>query len=794
MELPHRLRHDIVAFLTGLPNVQDSASQRAFVVTAGLDAQLESQIGFDHPAAQFFALLVDALLAYGKLTDDRHALIAVLAAAKHYIGQDKQVTADALIQDCEQEFGQQFARGVAAEVRKAGIPYPIEIPTQDFLAMPEKLWERYEKLALIGRGGLSEVYQVRNRRVHSTVALKLLRAEYRYDLNTITRFWAEGKIIGLFGSAADAHTVKIHNMGRSADHEFFIEMDYVPGQTLDQKLAAEGALPAAQVVRLLRQLAIALQQAHAHHIIHRDIKPQNMIVDAGGNLTLMDFGIAKRLDSDSVVSHSGMFYGTYAYAAPEQFDPEQFGAISERTDIYALGILGYQSLTDNLPFEGNTLMQSARAHCDKPFPALPAALNIPADLAALICKCTQKPQTARFQRMTEVLAALDAMLRAAEERQACEEYRELVRSYSLPITREQRQFLDKTRLKLGLSPKLAEQVEREVAALQEPTPGPSQEGKQVFQAEKEYSPPGRGRGGSSLKTALKWTLAASAFVLLVLAGIVWRDDIEHWVKVTPTPTSPPPDDCWANPVKGKVCALTLDQAQKVTMELVWIESGCFQMGCLAGDKECSNDETPAHKVCLEGFWMGKYEVTQAQWQAVMGTNPSNFKGANRPVETVSWDDAQVFLKNFRSLADFGSLTVRLPTEAEWEYACRAGTQTVYSFGNDPGKLGDYAWYGENSNSQTHPVGQKRPNPWGLYDMHGNVWEWCADTYFDSYQNAPIDGSMRGNLGDGKTKLLRGGSWFTLPDDVRSANRGNSSPAFHSYSLGLRLVVVGARTP
>ena len=189
--------------------------------------------------------------------------------------------------------------------------------------------------------------------------------------------------------------------------------------------------------------------------------------------------------------------------------------------------------------------------------------------------------------------------------------------------------------------------------------------------------------------------------------------------------------------------------------------------------------------------MGKFEVTQAQWETVMGNNPSWFKGANRPVEQVSWNDAQAFLKKLNA----ASVQFRLPSEAEWEYAARAGTQTAYSFGDDPARLGEYAWYGyeNNAGKQTHPVGQKKPNAFGLYDMHGNVWEWVADTYHDNYTGAPTDGSVWGNLDDTKAKVLRGGSWSLNQNRCRSASRHGYDPDGQDSNLGCRVVAVPLRT-
>jgi formylglycine-generating enzyme required for sulfatase activity len=170
------------------------------------------------------------------------------------------------------------------------------------------------------------------------------------------------------------------------------------------------------------------------------------------------------------------------------------------------------------------------------------------------------------------------------------------------------------------------------------------------------------------------------------------------------------------------------------MTFTLISAGDFYMG-----SEESGDEKPVHKVKINNpFYLGIYPVTQREWKAVMDDNPSYFKGDDMPVEQVSWDDVQEFIKKLNEKE--GTDRYRLPSEAEWEYACRVGTTSRYSFGDDESKLGDYAWYDDNSGDKTHPVGQKKPNSWGLYDMHGNVWEWVQDKWHDSYGGAPTDGS------------------------------------------------------
>lgn len=215
-----------------------------------------------------------------------------------------------------------------------------------------------------------------------------------------------------------------------------------------------------------------------------------------------------------------------------------------------------------------------------------------------------------------------------------------------------------------------------------------------------------------------------------------------------------------------------------TMELVWCPPGSFMMGSPASEAERDDDEVQHSVTLTKGFWLGKYEVTQRQWESVMGTNPSRFQSPDRPVEQVSWEDCQVFIRTIREASP--DLNVRLPTEAEWEYACRAGTESAYS---GSGVLGDMGWYDDISQGETHVVGQRQANAWGLHDMHGNVWEWCSDV-LDSY---PED-SVQDPVGpkSGACRVNRGGSWGTLARSCRSADRNWDLPSDRSSYLGFRL--------
>ena len=236
--------------------------------------------------------------------------------------------------------------------------------------------------------------------------------------------------------------------------------------------------------------------------------------------------------------------------------------------------------------------------------------------------------------------------------------------------------------------------------------------------------------------------------------------------------------------------LVLDLGNNVTMKLVLIPAGKFIMGSPAAEKDRWDNEGPQREVTIsKPFYMGVYTVTQEQYRQVLGVNPSQFGGAQYPVETVSWDDAMEFCKK---LSQKTGKTVRLPTEAQWEYACRAGSKTRFSYGDDDdyGKLDDYAWYRVDISVQvagtTHPVGLKKPNNWSLYDMHGNVHQWCSDWYADSYANA-VKTDPTGPA-SGSSRVLRGGSWYFHPNVCRSATRFGRNPGSRNYLIGFRVSV------
>jgi formylglycine-generating enzyme required for sulfatase activity len=255
---------------------------------------------------------------------------------------------------------------------------------------------------------------------------------------------------------------------------------------------------------------------------------------------------------------------------------------------------------------------------------------------------------------------------------------------------------------------------------------------------------------------------------LLLAGVLAGLCFGAALRAQNVPTAPPPQ---------------FDEPRQFVF--VTIPAGEFQMGCSPDDGECAAREKPRHRVRIsESFEMNRYLITQAMWEAVMQENPSHFRGPDRPVERVTWDEAQEFLKRMNRRHD--GYQYRLATEAEWEYAARAGTT-----GKRYGDLDAIAWYNVNSGGETHPVGQKQPNAWGLYDMLGNVWEWLQDRYeLDYYQHSPLT-DPQGPSRLGKPHVLRGGSWYGAAWDARVSNRAQLVSEFRDEMTGLRCVRVPA---
>jgi formylglycine-generating enzyme required for sulfatase activity len=263
-----------------------------------------------------------------------------------------------------------------------------------------------------------------------------------------------------------------------------------------------------------------------------------------------------------------------------------------------------------------------------------------------------------------------------------------------------------------------------------------------------------------------FTITSSAIAGFALAVFLEK------LKPQPAPIiiaeSPPVPEPPRDPIKRGDKAFRDDLGNGVHMEMVRIPSGRFALGSPTNETGRRDNESPMSEVNIPAFYMAKFVVTQEQWVAIMGSNLAIFReNLQAPVENISWLEAQEFC---RKLAAKTQHLYRLPSESEWEYACRAGTNTAYHFGDSPTQLADYAWFADNSNKRSHPVGAKVPNPWGLYEMHGGVWEWCEDIWHDNFNGAPADGSVWVNDGYTSRRVRKGGSWSNEAKLCRSASR------------------------
>ena len=547
------------------------------------------------------------------------------------------------------------------------------------LAPGTVLQGRYRIVRQLGKGGMGTVYEAIDERLRNKVALKETSCSEDFLRQAFER---EAVIMARLRHPA--LPVVIDHFSEPLGQ--FLVMQFIPGKDLHELLIERGSVfPLEEVLGWADKLLEVLDYLHNQPspIIHRDIKPANLKLTETGEILLLDFGLAKSVNTNVQSIHAF----TEAYAPIEQIKGEKTDA---RCDLFSLAATVYHLLTGQLPVSAKVrdtlaqhnmpdLLRPAHEANSQVTPAVGSVLQ-----QALALNREQRPASARELRQ---------MLRQAHGKPAA--------IYNPP-----------------------------------PVPGPK------FDPDAE-------------------TILATAQAKIV---------------------------------------------NSLGMEFVLMPAGSFQMGSENG----GTDEKPVHTVTFQRpFYLGKFQVTQVQWQAMMGNNPSYFKGDNLPVEQVSWNDCQEFLKKLNAKKD--GYTYRLPSEAEWEYACRAGTTGDYAreldvigwYGNNSGRKkldADEIWktdqanYGQrllDNGCQTHPVGQKTPNAWGLYDMHGNVWEWCQDWYQDSYKGAPTDGSAWELGSDKQYRVLRGGSWDVGAGGCRSAFRFWCFPGNLVRIVGFRVVAARA---
>jgi len=541
-------------------------------------------------------------------------------------------------------------------------------------------------------------------------AIKQLWQQYSQNPVYVNAFLEEGKKVRRLDHK---NIVKVIDI-LEENGEYFIVMEYIEGRTLSEIIRKEtGPIRRERAISLFRQILEGVAYIHSQPkpLIHRDLKPLNILVTSDDTVKITDFGIAKELD-DEAGGHSTTVKGTPIYMSPEQIiDPK---SVDIRTDIYSLGMTFYEMLCAKTPFSGATNTSATAVYAAIMNGNVPPPTEhyhgISDALSDFVMKSIHKERTHRFSNANEMLQQLDYLDRGGQT---------------------------------------TVQGESGFPSIQIPMP----------KAEVTTIPP---------------------LVVSQQSGL--------------------------KPLKGN--------------EMVQVEGGTIMMGSNYG----ASDEKPEHRVTISSFLIGKCQVTQELWERIMGNNPSNFIGANRPVENVSWFDATEFCNELSRkegltpcyrkripeieeeffswldetkekviLCDFTANGYRLPTEAEWENAARGGDKSrgyKYSGSN---KLDEVGWYGACNNSGnrteaggTSEVGKKQPNELGLYDMSGNVWEWCWDLYDGNYYSASPQIDPRGPNA-GSRRVIRCGGWNGFPEVCRVAVRNGSYPEIRSIILGFRVV-------
>ena len=747
---------------------------------------------------------------------------------------------------------------------------------QTTLQLPRE-FGRYRIQSCLGAGAMGAVYLAHDTKLDRSVAIKTPTFDASDDKDLIERFYREAR------SAANlrhAGICPVFDVGE-IDGVHFISMAYIGGQPLSSLTHSQTPISPADAVECAVKIADALRHAHEEGVVHRDLKPANVMVDESGQPIVMDFGLARRVDTDdqSRITQDGMIVGTPAYMSPEQVEGKQ-DKVGPPCDIYSLGVVLFELLTGTRPFQGNvTAVISQILTRDAPAPSTIRG-DIDPDLDSICAKLLARQIESRYSSMGEVVSALSTYLQQNVRQRDISAETIIGESTSSPADeRSMRQTpLPKNSSRTSLSRRLIialalvsaavplivllavkvlygtleiEVFDRDVTVL--------------IDDEQVVLTDGKWEG---LKLARKHrlaiqlgnqTLKIGEVTVIEVAGrdvtgrlsvkldgfeihsdefkVLRGDETALTISFVPVPDIAPgtPHPAVAPFTTVEAHQFQNDWATHENVDVAWTNSigiqfslippGEFQMGSSQEevdsllnaavdriDREAFFGEMPCHRVKLtRPFYMGILEVTQDQFQTVTKRNPSQFSGRpDHPVETVSWWDAIEFCNRLSQLEslkpcykikdgvvamDPTGTGYRLPTEAEWEFAARAGTDDRFTSGDSETHLSEYGWYADNSDHSTHRVGEKRANAFGLHDVHGNVSEWCFDWYdpdFYALENHidPI-GPPAPELGILNRRILRGGAYYKSATDCRLATRGSKPPDDRPMGRGFRVVRVAA---
>jgi formylglycine-generating enzyme required for sulfatase activity/serine/threonine protein kinase len=615
--------------------------------------------------------------------------------------------------------------------------------------------DTYRIESVLGEGGFGITYLVRELNLEKLFAMKELLPDGIAMRRTGDTSYVESKSQSAEGDFAATRKYFISEARilakmnhpavvgvqrlMEANGTCYMVMDYVEGDTLGDHLKKRGGVlsGADEFKQIFYPLMSGLEILHDQGIIHRDIKPGNIMVKPDGSPILLDFGAATQVQAKTMTITQMLSAG---YSPFEQYTSR--AKQGPYTDIYALGATMLKCITGKKPDDA-----SDRMHEDRHQPL-----------------CDNETYVAAYGK--PMLAAVDASLRmnAKERPQTVAEWHQMM------IQPEE------ARSEMPPRDTIDKQVDR--AEIQGSVMTRNAETGSVSD-----SPPAQTEQRKKNNFKLMGFLTAGLILFvfgLIMLSVLGGDERRNQKSAVAENAGPVVEPKAGDREEFKIYS-------ELKVELRWCPptgEGGFMMGSPTTEADRGDDEQQ-HKVVLsKGFWMMETEVTQGLWQAVMGENPSSFKkGDNYPVENVSWEDCQEFISRVNARGNLPKgLKAALPTEAQWEYACRAGTRGAYA-----GDLASMGWYEINSGGTTHPVGQKQANAWGLYDMHGNLWEWCADWYDNGYYDTAVaDRDPKGPGAFSQDRVLRGGGCNAAAWCCRSTFRDRSEPSLRHFSRGFRL--------
>jgi serine/threonine protein kinase len=633
---------------------------------------------------------------------------------------------------------------------------------------------KYQLTEQLGEGGMAVVYKAYDTRLERDVAVKLIRSEAfsQQELdNVLKRFDREAKTLA---KLTHPNIVSIIDYGDFEGHPYLV-MPYLPGGTLKQYLG--NPMPWQNAVKLLRPIASALAYAHGLEVIHRDIKPANIITTASGEPMLTDFGIAKMLDlkGGETLTRAGVGIGTPEYMSPEQGIGKE---VDGRSDIYSLGVVLYELVTGRKPFIADTPMAVVFKQMTDPLPR-PSVIvqGIPEEVERVLLKALAKKPADRYQGMVDFATALYGLDKLTRDSEIAVSVTPGTPTVMVENPTGLPSYATVYQVETAPPPK--------VTPASNPIPAPY--------VRNEFPP---------LKRRVKvWPfLVGGGGVITILAVAIGLSSLfagnhkldKSTATAIQTQSTLIKKEYTATPIPPTLSTiLGIGSTQVSTsdnMVLVYVPAGEFLMGSPEG--EGWSEEQPQHTVTLDAYWIDQTEVTNAMYKICIAAGSCTEPYTTTYYRKSQYDDYPVVYVEWAQAGAYCQWAGRqLPTEAQWEKAARGTDGWIYPWGNAAASC-DHANYAECKGNMI-AVGnyETGKSPYGAYDMAGNVWEWVTDWYDDTYYHSQSEWNNPSGSTSGTSRVVRGGSWISYPNLIRSANRGSNGPAEAFNDIGFRCVFV-----